>query len=250
MSGPTHRFDPRDLAGADGPLDLDDAELTAIARELESVAAMEATPRPADFEDRVMAALADEPPPRPVARGWSLVAIAATMRDAWRLATTGPRPAAIRAQALAIVLLVAVAGLSVGSVAVVGAIRLLSSDPALIPLVTPSPSPSLVAPSASPAPSPTLTPGPSAPPSPSPTPAATDTPDPTGTTGTTEPTETETAEPTETDDPDDTPRPTDTPDPDDTPEPDETPEPSETDDSSGSGGGGDDGGGNSGPGGG
>jgi hypothetical protein len=238
MTGPGRRFDPRELADADGSFELDDAGLAAVARELEAVAAMDATPRPPDFEDRVMAALADEPPPRPVARGWSPAAIATTVGEAWRIATTGPRPAAIRAQALALVLLVAVAALSVGSLAVVGAARWLSSDPALPPpTVAPSPGPSLVAPSPSAAPSPTLTPAPSASPSPSPSADATAAPD-----------ATETSEPTGTDDPDDTPRPTDTPDPEGTPDPEDTPEPTETDDSSGPGSGDDDGGDSSGSG--
>jgi hypothetical protein len=238
MTGPNRRFDPREMDGVDLPLDVDEVALIALARELEAVSAAETTPLPSDFDDRVMAALADEPPPRPVARGWSIAAIAATVGEAWRIATTGPRPAAIRLQALALVLLVAITALSLGSVAVVGAVRLFSND------ATPTPSIPLPTPSASiPPPSPSLLPSPSG----SPSPSATPTVEPTGTA---EPTET--AEPTGTDDDaTKTPKPTDTERPTDTPDPEDTPEPTGTDDHSGPGGGeSDDGGGNSGPGGG
>jgi hypothetical protein len=248
MSGPTPRFDPRELEGADRAFDDDVAGLTAMARELEAVGGTSETPIAAGFEDRVMAALADEPPPRPVARGWSVVALLAMTRDAWRLATTGPRPLAVRVQALALVLLVAIAGLSVGSVAVVGAARWLGSDDAVSPPATPIPSAVPAIPSPSAIPSVSVPPSPSASPSPtpSPSPTASSSPDPTGTAESTD-----TAEPTETAEPTKTPKPTDTPRPTETLDPDDTPEPTGTDDDSGPGGGGsDDGSGNSGPGGG
>jgi uncharacterized membrane protein YgcG len=157
MSGP-RRFNPAEI-------DLESNELTAglleTARDLETYAAAGMAAPTVGFEDRVMAAIADEPMPRP-ARGLGFLG---TVREAWAVAFGAGRPLAMRAQALALLLILAVAVGSVGSVAVVGASRLLG--PAVPPPTTPSPAPSPsplpspVSPSPSPSTSPTATPRPS-----------------------------------------------------------------------------------------
>jgi hypothetical protein len=150
MSDMGKRFDPSELDGGDA------AELSGLlrtARDLEAFAASEHSMPSADFEDRVMAAIAAEPPPRAMLAGGFITGI----RNAWRLAWSGGRPMAVRAQAFALLLVVAVAVGSVGSLAAVGVARLLSPEippPSLLP--NPSPSPSL--PSASPSPSDTAEP--------------------------------------------------------------------------------------------
>lgn len=168
------RFQPSEIDVDLGP---EGVELSAIARDLESYAATGLTAPTVGFEDRVMAAIADEPMPRRAGRGF-----VATVRDAWAIAFGPGRPMALRAQAFAMLLALAVAVGSVGSVAVVGAARLLG-DQGPVPPTVPSPSPS-------PTPSPSIvspTPSPSISPSPTPSPSAS-------------PVETETAEPSGTDD--------------------------------------------------
>ena len=70
-----------------------------------------------DFTDRVMAAVAAEPSPQPIAalgtavRGGRLGAALAAIGDSWRVAFGSSRPAALRAQAFAMVLVVAVVGI-------------------------------------------------------------------------------------------------------------------------------------------
>ena len=167
MSGP-RRFHPAEI-------DLESDELTAglleTARDLEAYAATGMAAPTVGFEDRVMAAIADEPMPRP-ARGLGFLA---TVREAWAVAFGPGRPLAMRAQALALLLVLAVAVGSVGSLAVVGASRLLG--PAVPPPTTPSP-----APSPSPLPSPvTPSPTPSSSPTPTPRPSPTETDEPSGT---------------------------------------------------------------------
>jgi uncharacterized membrane protein YgcG len=187
MSEFGRRFDPSELAdGEDGGAgEAAAAELLAVARDLEAFARSESVTPSVDFEDRVMAALADEPPPRPIgARG--ALGLVALVRDAWRLAWTGGRPLAVRAQALAFVLLAAVAVASVGAVATVGVGRLLSEaapPPSVAPTPLPTPTPTMLpspSPSASPAPSPTPTASPT-----EPTAEPTETGEPTATDGTT-----------------------------------------------------------------
>jgi uncharacterized membrane protein YgcG len=167
MSGP-RRFHP-------GEIDLESDELTAglleTARDLEAYAATGMAAPTVGFEDRVMAAIADEPMPRP-ARGLGFLT---TVREAWAVAFGAGRPLAMRAQALALLLILAVAVGSVGSVAVVGASRLLG--PAVLPPTTPSPGPS-----PSPLPSPmTPSPSPSSSPTATPRPSPTETDEPSGT---------------------------------------------------------------------
>jgi uncharacterized membrane protein YgcG len=172
MSDLRRRFEASELDGDDAEL----AGLLRTARDLESFAASEHAAPSADFEDRVMAAIAAEPAPRAVMAGGFI----ATVRNAWRLAWSGGRPMAVRAQAFALLLIVAVAFGSVGSLAVVGAARLLTPPVSPPPTVLPTPSPSPSVPP-SPSPSPSVVPSPSVSPSPSPTPSATDTEEPSGT---------------------------------------------------------------------
>ena len=164
MSEFGRRFDPSELANGEpgGNGDAAAAELLVIARDLEAFARSESVTPSIDFEDRVMAAIADEPPPRPIS-SHGVAGLVALVRDSWRLAWSGNRPMAVRAQALAFVLLAAVALGSVVSLGAVGVGRLLSQAeppptvaPAPVPTPTPSPTPSMTpSPSVSPTPSPT-----------------------------------------------------------------------------------------------
>jgi uncharacterized membrane protein YgcG len=168
------RFHPAEIDVELGP---EGAELLATARDLESYAATGLAAPTVGFEDRVMAAIADEPMPRPAGRGFL-----ATVRDAWAIALGPGRPVTLRAQAFAMLLALAVAVGSVGSVAVIGAARLLGDQGPVPPTVpspspSPTPSPSIVSPS----PSPSMTPSPTPPPSPSASPIETETAEPSGT---------------------------------------------------------------------
>lgn len=250
MNGPGRRFDPSELRDADGA-PLDDAEAAAalgVARELETFASTDTVAPTSGFEDRVMAAIAAEAPPRPVATGGFLAGLVVAFRDAWRIAWSGDRPMAVRAQAFALVLLVVVAFGSAGTLAAVGVSRLLD-DRSAAPTEAPSTAPSFDqaspdrpatdAPSISPAPSASPesseSPEPSASVEPSETPHGTDdgagagSPDPTRTPRpTAKPTQT--AEPSETPEPTETAEPTETEHPEDTPHPSKTPQPSKTPD--------------------
>lgn len=231
------QFGPDDLpeagsADAAGEPAADVARALAMGRERDAFAARDAASPSADFADRVMAAIAAEPTPRPVAAaGRALgqgrfVALAASFRDLWRVAFSGGRPLAVRAQALALVAVVVIALGSLGGAAVVGALGLLSEAPGPSPSESVSPSPS-VAPSESPLSSPS----PSAPPSASPSASPSGSPSPSGSVA---PTGSPTASPTDTAEPTETASPTGTDDSDDrTPRPSDTPKP--TDDSDGSG---------------
>lgn len=190
MSDFGRRFDPGELEH-DGrqPSDADAAGLLATARDLEAYARADHVSPSIDFEDRVMAAIATEPPPRPALMAGGLTGLLGTLRDAWRIVWTSGPPLAVRAQAFALVLVAAVALGSVGTLATVGAIRLLAPDGPPAPTLEPVPTPAPSTPAPSLAPSPT--PSPSVPPSPSPSPTASPTASPS-------PTDDETAEPTET----------------------------------------------------
>ncbi|MFL5679859.1 MAG: hypothetical protein ACJ77B_04595 [Chloroflexota bacterium] len=179
------------------PLESGDAANLAtslrIGRELDGFAADTSIEPSADFTTRVMAAVAQEPTPRPVAAASRAVAAGrplgflAALRDSWRVATTGGRPALIRAQALAFVL---VAFLTVGGVAGfagAAALRLLDPDdvPPPAPIVAPTPTPPVSptptpTPTSTPTSSPTKTAHPTVRPTPTP-PRRTPTPTPTGT---------------------------------------------------------------------
>jgi hypothetical protein len=172
MSDPRRRFHPAEL---DLEADAESAELLAIARDLEAFGGTGLTTPSVGFEDRVMAAIADEPMPRPSGRGFL-----ATVRDAWAIAFGPGRPVLLRAQAFAMLLALALAVGSVGTVAVVGAARLLGQDgtpPPTVPTPSPLPSPSIT-PSPSPSPTPSVSPSPT--PSASPSPSPTDTDEPSG----------------------------------------------------------------------
>jgi hypothetical protein len=161
---------------------------TEMSRQLEALTMTIASAiKPTEgFADRVMAAIAGEPLPQPVrAFGIALVgghlrAAAAALGDAWRTISSAPTPIAVRAQALALVLVVLIGSLAVAGGATVGAMGLLSGTP---PTPGPSvPPPSLVIPSPSPSPAPEPTP--SEGPVESSTAEPSDSPEPTHTAGT------------------------------------------------------------------
>jgi hypothetical protein len=226
----TRPFHPSELSGADGdePTSAELGEVLATARAIETQLAAADVHPSTGFPDRVMAAVALEPKPQPaVAAGLALRrgrvgALFAALADSWRVAFSGGRPLAVRAQAAAFVLVAILAAGSLGGIGLVGALDVLA------PNRSPSPPPSQLAPVT---PSPRLGP--------------TETSQPTHTT---EPTETpdasETPEPSETKEPTRTARPGKTEHPSETPEPTETGDPGE---GSGGGGRGGDGGGSDDP---
>jgi hypothetical protein len=238
MSGPGDRtpgltgFGSSELA----EMDLSPEEVTAdvaFGRELERVGRDEPSPS-AEFVDRVMGAIALEPDPRPVAatvgaaRTLRPRAIAAAIAGAWTAAVGPGRPTAIRAQAVALLLVIALAVGTAGTAVVAGGMTLLGPSETSMP--TPQVSPSLPTPEPTPSPEPS-----NASPSPSPSPSpsegvdaseepsdgagatdggsATSTPTPTR-----NPTRTATPTPTGTHH-EGTPKPTGTPEPTDTPKP-------------------------------
>jgi hypothetical protein len=144
MSDFRRRFDPSEF----GSRGADATDLLGAARDLEAYADIGWTGPSATFEERVMAAIAVEPAPR-LLGGPGFVA---TLRQAWRLAWSGGRPIAVRAQAIALVLLATVALAGAGSIAVVAASRFMTSQVEPPPTIQPSPSPSR-SPSPSPSPS-------------------------------------------------------------------------------------------------
>lgn len=141
------------------PLHPSDEERLAsvMARELEMMTTTTAVQPSDGFADRVMLAIADEPLPQPVRAfgvallGGHLRAAASAVGDAWRTLTSTPAPLLVRAQALALVLVVLVSSLALTGGATVGALGLLGNGP-----TTPAPSgpPSQPAPTRSPAPTP------------------------------------------------------------------------------------------------
>ena len=245
MIGGGGRFDPSELRDLDAEpaepraTDAELADALAIARELDALAAGEPV-RPSDgFDDRVMAAIALEPAPRLVVRrasagrGGPIGAFLVTFGDAWRVATTGGRPAAIRAQALAFVLLVLLAGAALTTVGAVGVGAFLRGNGQANPSLRP-------APTVGPTNVDTTQPSESLEASDSPEPS--ESPEATGTAEAPEATATpksgETAKPASTIRPTRTPRPTETPHVEDTQKPGQTPRPTGTDDHGGGGGGG------------
>jgi uncharacterized membrane protein YgcG len=145
--------------------DDEDRVVREMTRALEGAGTGPAVELPVGFADRVMAAVADAPLPQP-ARAFGLALAAGRMRaaassvgDAWRVALGGFAPAAVRAQALALVLVVALASITLAGGATVGAVGLLASGPSptpSVPSLTPSPSVE-PAPSVSPSPDPSET---------------------------------------------------------------------------------------------
>jgi cell division septation protein DedD len=181
-----------------GPLIHPDDEARVAAemtRDLEGVAAEIDIRPPAGFADRVMAAVASEPLPQPTRAfrvallGGRLRPAIASLGDAWRVAGGGSRPLIVRAQALALVLVVTIGSLAIAGGATVGAIDLLSAiAPVSPPPTTPAPTGPVTSPLPSASPSSTPDTSRDASPDSSPTPEATET---------TEPTPTEMSAPTE-----------------------------------------------------
>ena len=106
-----------------------------MTRELEAMTMTSAPPVSDDFADRVMAAIADEPLPQPVrAFGLALRRRPPPRGAARRSAMRGGRssstraPLSVRAQALALVLVVVVGSLGLAGGAAVGALGLLDGS--------------------------------------------------------------------------------------------------------------------------
>ncbi len=236
MTPRAKRFRLDELAD-DGASLEDQVDLLGLARTLEWVAADDDVIPHTGFSDRVMAAVATEPAPRPVvaaigaARARRPLAALAALGDLWRVAWTGGRPLAVRAPAMVLVSLMLLGSIAVGALgagATLSVLGLHGDEPSPVvspgpslgtsPLVVASPSdevsesPSEV--SESPSDEPSVSPDHSASASPSsepsteqgggaPAPAPGDTPRPT-------PRPTRSPERTETPDPTQTPEPTDT----------------------------------------
>lgn len=216
------------MTGPQRPIHVDDEEWVAaeMGRELDELAGRSGIVPPAGFTDSVMAAIRQEPLPQPARAfgaalaGRRLGAAIASVADAWRVVIGGSTPLAVRAQALALVLVVTVGSLAVAGGAAVGAIDLLNATQAPHPSpTTPLPNELQSSPSPSPSPSPSASPMTSDEPSTeavptadgSETPEGTDSQHGTGNPGATHPTETNTPSPTASDDHgggDKTPRPT------------------------------------------
>ena len=134
MSRPFH---PSELSGADDgePTSAELGEAVAAARSLESQLAAADVHPSADFVDRVMRAVVAEPRPQPaVAAGLAMRrgrfgSMVAALADSWRVAFSGGRPWAVRAQAAAFVLVAILAIGSLGGIMAVGAVRLLAPAP-------------------------------------------------------------------------------------------------------------------------
>jgi hypothetical protein len=203
-------FGPAELSMEVGAPSAELAAAVRLGRELDALALAATVEVGRDFGSRIMAVLAAEPAPAPVAAvGRALatgrpIAALAGLRDAWRVALGGGRPALVRVQAFALVLLALLAFGSVGTLAgaaTLGALERRGAPAPLVPLTAPppvatptsSPKPTATAeptqtieppesPSQAPAlgPTPPVTPGHSARPTPEPreTPQASETPEP------------------------------------------------------------------------
>ena len=212
MSRPFH---PSELSGADGgePTSAELGEALRAARTLEIPARRPGRPSVGRVRRSRHGGVAAEPRPQPaIAAGLAmrrgrLRSMTAALADSWRVAFSGGRPVAVRAQAAAFVLVAILALGSLGGLAAVGAVRLLAPAPSpapLLPTIRPAAS---TAPTAQPTPTaglPTPSAGPTedGQPAGSPEPSGTDdsgkTPEPTKTPrptrtprGTVQPTETE-----------------------------------------------------------
>jgi len=178
-----------------GPMSISAADeervVGELARELDALAADSAIVLAAGFVDRIMAVVALEPLPQP-ARAFRAAVLAGRLRsavaavgDAGRVVLGGSAPARVRAQAFALVLVVAIASLAVAGGAAVGAIDLLNGNQAPVPGPT-TPLPSDATPTTCPSLSSEPGVAPQASPPPSPTSEATETPEPSRTPGATE----------------------------------------------------------------
>ncbi len=250
MSGP---FRPDELDGAEGMTPDELAAEARLARELEAVAGRVPVATSPGFADRVMAAVGAEPLPAPARaaghalRTAALIALLASIRDAFRVTFSGGFPAVVRVQALAVVLVVVAlgGGVTYGAAAALGLVDGGPTPPVEVPTATDDPS---EAPEATAPPSPSPSPSESAEWSPSPSPSESaepgETPEPTETPDDEDKTDdsggsasgdNKTASPTRKPTPKPTPKPTATPDEDDehatdTPQPTRTPRPSDTPD--------------------
>lgn len=145
-------FRPDELVGADTKIpDGERAESYAAARELEQALSSEGVHPSAGFADRVMAAVAMEPAPRPTGflaplrARHSLAGVVASVQAAWSVATGGAGPPArARGVAMAYVLAVLLIGASLTGVAAfgtAGALHLITPDRTPEPSIhTPGPS--------------------------------------------------------------------------------------------------------------
>ena len=161
-------YRPAEADGADTAIrDSELAEAYAAARQLERAMPADPMTRSGDFVDRVMAAVAMEPAPRAAGFLGAFTAhpgpatFLASIRSAWRTAADAAgRPFRIRATALAYVLAVLVAAVSLTGVAAIGTAGALgwfqrdgSREPSGL-VTSPEPSPSdEIRPSGSPEPS-------------------------------------------------------------------------------------------------
>jgi hypothetical protein len=215
----TNLFHPSELTGADAvqPTTAELGQSLLIARELETLLAARDVHPSDSFVDRVMSAVVAQPLPQPAVaaglalRGGRFGAMLGALADNWRITFSGDHPFPVRVQAMAFVLVAALAVGSLGGAAAIGAARLLGPAPSVA-----APAPSQQGPVAQPTPTPVLGPIVA----------------PTDSEGTPEPTETpeatETAEPTEGQGPAKAPRGTETAEPSETDEPKGSDEPKET----------------------
>jgi hypothetical protein len=206
VTGGRIRFSPDELPIEGGRVTASEvAASMAVARDLDVLSEAQMPWPSAGFTSRVMTAVAAEPGPQPVTAfaralaGGRFGAMLRALRDAWQVSTSPGRPTPVRAQALALVMLVllafgslaGVAGAAVGLFDQRPPSPSLPTRPAIV--VPPSPStrpadqvePAPPAPSSSPEPSasptPSATPGPAVRPTQRPiaTPRRTATPQPT-----------------------------------------------------------------------
>ena len=168
MSQTPGSFRPGELEGADQrATDADLAGAWSTARELEAALPAESIMPSAGFADRVMAAVALEPAPRPagflaVLRDRpGLAGLVASVREAWAVVAGGPgRPIRARGLALAYVLAILLIGTSLTgfvTYGAAGALGLLDGDDSPTPTVQESLEPS-TAPLPSTSPRPITTP--------------------------------------------------------------------------------------------
>jgi hypothetical protein len=142
-------FGPDELDGVPGINPDELAAETRLARDLETVAARGGAAPTTGFSDRVMGAIATEPVPSPVIAAGSALrhrevgGFLRSLRDSFRVAFGGGFPAVVRAQAFALVLLVAVFAGGSG-LATAGALGALDDHG------SPSPEPTQPAPTATP----------------------------------------------------------------------------------------------------
>ncbi len=157
-------FGPDELDGVPGIRPEELAAETRLARDIEAVAARGGVAPSTGFADRVMGAIATEPVPAPMIAAGSALrhrqvgGFLLSLRDSFRVAFGGGFPVAVRAQAFALVLLVAaVAGGS--GVAGAGALGAFDDHSSPSPAPTqpgPTPAPESATPEPSPTPSTTF----------------------------------------------------------------------------------------------